>query len=79
MQYTKSADPMESETHKERMRQVEEHGQMEETAIQMVRASLTAEPEEHRVEQEIVTPERVTYTLCLVASKSQKNSRNLLS
>ena len=40
IQYTKTTDPTESEARKERMRQAEEQGEMEETAIQMVRASL---------------------------------------
>ncbi|KAL0730515.1 hypothetical protein Bca4012_026608 [Brassica carinata] len=67
------ADPTESETHKEKMRQAEENGQMEETAILMVRASLVAESDKHKVEQEPVTPERVTSTLRLGPSASQQN------
>ena len=41
LQYTKCADPTEREARMERVRQAEERGQMEETAINMVRTSIT--------------------------------------
>ncbi|KAG5377080.1 hypothetical protein IGI04_041676 [Brassica rapa subsp. trilocularis] len=42
LQYTMCADPTEREARKERVRQAEERGQMEEAAIHMVRASLSS-------------------------------------
>ncbi|CAN6824017.1 unnamed protein product [Brassica oleracea] len=60
LQYTKIADPTESEARKERMRQAEEQGDMEETAIQMVRASLTPQLETQNTLQNTATPERIS-------------------
>ncbi|CAF1807678.1 unnamed protein product [Brassica oleracea var. botrytis] len=60
LQYTKTADPTESEARKERMRQAEEQGDMEETAIQMVRASLTPQLETQNTLQNTATPERIS-------------------
>ncbi|KAF3575275.1 hypothetical protein F2Q69_00061731 [Brassica cretica] len=59
IQYTKTADPTESEAQKERMRQAEEHGEMEETAIQMVRASLAPTIGTMHMEQTTLSPERI--------------------
>ncbi|KAF3570909.1 hypothetical protein F2Q69_00062108 [Brassica cretica] len=42
MQYTSSADPTEREARKERMRQAEERGELEETAILVAQAALNA-------------------------------------
>lgn len=44
IQYTSCADPTESTASKERFRQAEEQGQVEETAVIMVRASLATQP-----------------------------------
>ncbi|KAJ4882314.1 hypothetical protein Rs2_00807 [Raphanus sativus] len=44
-QYTNCADPTESAARKERLRQAEELGEIEETAVSMVRASLGSVPE----------------------------------
>ena len=59
LQYTKTADPTESEARKERMRQAEEQGDMEETSIQMVRVSLTPQLETQHTLQNTATPERI--------------------
>ncbi|CAN7036542.1 unnamed protein product [Brassica rapa subsp. trilocularis] len=59
LQYTKTADPTESEARKERMRQAEEQWDMEETAVQMVRASLTPQLETQHTLQNTTTPERI--------------------
>ncbi|KAF2607799.1 hypothetical protein F2Q68_00043305 [Brassica cretica] len=50
IQYTKSSDPTESAARKERMRQAEEQGEVEETALKIVRANLDAEAEKRRLE-----------------------------
>ncbi|CAN7097475.1 unnamed protein product, partial [Brassica rapa subsp. narinosa] len=50
-QYTSCADPTESAARKERLRQAEEQGEIEETAIQMVRASLATLPDESPLEE----------------------------
>ncbi|KAH0920709.1 hypothetical protein HID58_020727 [Brassica napus] len=56
LQYTKCADPTEREARMERVRQAEERGQMEEAAIQMVRASLTVNSQNSASKN--LTPER---------------------
>nr|VDD42290.1 unnamed protein product [Brassica oleracea] len=76
LQYTKSADPTESEARKERMRQAEENGELEETAIQMVRASIAAETGKQRLEHAIYSPERVPVTQRLGPSPTPQNSRH---
>lgn len=54
LQYTACADPTESAARKERMRQAEECGEPEETAIQMVRAAMiTAEQPREEVITEV--------------------------
>ncbi|KAG2309218.1 hypothetical protein Bca52824_028966 [Brassica carinata] len=58
LQYTKNADPTESEARKERMRQAEAEGEMVETAIQMARTSQAIINERQRREQISNTPER---------------------
>ncbi|KAL0743275.1 hypothetical protein Bca4012_084788 [Brassica carinata] len=61
LQYTSSADPTEREARKERVRQAEEQGDFEETAIQMARSSL--EKAGHQgTQQAAATPERVSVT-----------------
>lgn len=66
VQYTKSADPTEREARMARVRQAEELGEMEETAIQMARTNLSASAERQRkANEEIVneeTPERIPAT-----------------
>ncbi|CAH8371802.1 unnamed protein product, partial [Eruca vesicaria subsp. sativa] len=42
--YTKCADPAESAARREWMESAEQQGEMEETAMQMVRAAISAEP-----------------------------------
>ncbi|CDY46847.1 BnaA10g03310D [Brassica napus] len=42
-QYTSCADPTESAARKERLRQAEAQGQVEESAVQMVKASIVRE------------------------------------
>lgn len=59
LQYTKCADLTEREARKERVRQAEEQGEMEETAIQMAKATLIANSERQRVESIESTPERI--------------------
>ncbi|KAJ0228752.1 NmrA domain-containing protein [Hirschfeldia incana] len=59
LQYTKSADPTEREARIERVRQAEEHGEMEETALLMARASVTASLEKQRTDRPEKTPERI--------------------
>ncbi|KAF3583331.1 hypothetical protein F2Q69_00026541 [Brassica cretica] len=76
LQYTKSADPTESEARKERMQQAEENGELEETAIQMVRASIAAETGKQRLEHAIYSPERVPVTQRLGPSPTPQNSRH---
>lgn len=44
IQYTSYTDPSESAARKERLRQAEEAGQLEETAAHIVRASLANQP-----------------------------------
>lgn len=66
-QYTKSADPTEREARQERVRQAEEQGEMEETAIAMAKSVLSASAERQRralEEQDagVITPERVPAT-----------------
>ena len=73
IQYTKTADPTESEARKERMRQAEEHGEMEETAIQMVRASLAPTIDLMQREQTTLSPERIPASQRL-GSKGQLQS-----
>ncbi|CAN6818538.1 unnamed protein product [Brassica oleracea] len=68
-QYTACADPTESATRKERLRQAEEQVEVEEAAIQMVQANLeNLSPTDGRRQRESPTPasrERVPATLRL--------------
>ncbi|KAF2581448.1 hypothetical protein F2Q68_00006298 [Brassica cretica] len=68
-QYTACADPTESAARKERLRQAEEQGEVEEAAIQMVQANLeNLSPTDGRRQRESPTPasrERVPATLRL--------------
>ncbi|KAJ4871418.1 Uncharacterized protein Rs2_46943 [Raphanus sativus] len=78
-QYTKSADPTEREARIERMRQAEEQGEMEETAIQMARTSLLASAENQRKNLADVTPERIPASQRLgsathISAESGRNS-----
>lgn len=56
LQYTKAADPTEREARIERMRQAEEQGEIEETAIQLVQASLQASSDRQLQEHTTPTP-----------------------
>lgn len=72
IQYTNCADPSESAARKERMRQAEEAGQMEETAERMVRASLDLQCQQAVPPPEIISPPvpqgRIPVALRLVPS-----------
>ncbi|KAH0851912.1 LOW QUALITY PROTEIN: hypothetical protein HID58_094381 [Brassica napus] len=62
LQYTKCADPTESAARKERMRQAEEKGQLEETAARMVRATIAAQtlqPSHDTQDEELASSERI--------------------
>ncbi|XP_048603602.1 serine/arginine repetitive matrix protein 1-like [Brassica napus] len=63
-QYASCADPMESAARKERLRQAEERGQVEESAMQMVKASMARENEgtTARTSQEPSSNERLPAT-----------------
>lgn len=74
IQYTKSSDPTESAARKERMRQAEEQGEVEETALKLVRANLVAEAEKRRLEEH-TTPERIPATQRLSSPSSHRSSR----
>lgn len=60
--YTKTADPTEREARIERMRQAEEHGEMETRAIKMVRDSMIAEARMTIQNSETFSPERIPAT-----------------
>ena len=60
LQYTKCADPTEREARKERLRQAEERGQMEEAAVQLARASLAPESEIQNVASPLIHTERIS-------------------
>ncbi|KAJ4902836.1 DUF4283 domain-containing protein [Raphanus sativus] len=72
LQYTSSADPTEREARKERMRQAEEQGEVEETAILVAQASIIAASQRQVEEQSNVTPERVPATQRLGKAASQE-------
>ncbi|KAH0872156.1 hypothetical protein HID58_069518 [Brassica napus] len=74
IQYTKSSDPTESAARKERMRQAEEQGEVEETALKIVRANLDAEAEKRRLEEH-TTPERIPASQRLSSPSSHRSSR----
>ncbi|KAL0649239.1 hypothetical protein Bca4012_091930 [Brassica carinata] len=74
IQYTKSSDPTESAARKERMRQAEEQGEVEETALKIVRANLDAEAEKRRLEEH-TTPERIPASQRLSSPSSHQSSR----
>lgn len=85
LQYTKCADPTEREARKERVRQAEEKGEMEESAIQMARAALNATAERYQEPNDVLTPERIPVTQRLGPSpiqlsnlgvKNLENSKN---
>ncbi|KAG2267050.1 hypothetical protein Bca52824_074129 [Brassica carinata] len=85
LQYTKCANPTEREARKERVRQAEEKGEMEESAIQMARASLNATVEKYQEPNDVLTPERIPVTQRLGPSpiqlsnlgvKNLENSKN---
>ncbi|KAG5392616.1 hypothetical protein IGI04_022579, partial [Brassica rapa subsp. trilocularis] len=59
LQYTSSADPTEREARKERMRQAEEHGEVEKAALLVAQAALNAEIDQQNREQINTTPERI--------------------
>ena len=59
LQYTTCADPTESAARKERVRQAEEQGQMEESALQMARNSVFAYKQRRVSAPEILSPERI--------------------
>ncbi|CAG7868909.1 unnamed protein product [Brassica rapa] len=74
LQYTKSADPTEREARKERVRQAEEQGEMEETAIQMAIASLNENAERNKRAQLDPTPERIPATQRLGTTHHQQST-----
>lgn len=59
LQDTKCADPSESEVRKERLRQAEEQGQLEESAIVIAQKSLIIENVRQCEESNDVSPERI--------------------
>lgn len=67
VQYVNCADPTESAARKERYRQAEESGQVEEAALQMVRASLSTQGDSQRSPSPILSPsqERIPANLRL--------------
>ncbi|KAF8112209.1 hypothetical protein N665_0066s0081 [Sinapis alba] len=85
MQYTKSVNPTESEERKKRMRQTEEQGEVEETALNIIRASLDVVIDKQRLEDKAVTPDRIPATQRLGSSASKQslaqrsNGKNQLS
>lgn len=58
-QYTSCADPSESAARRERLRLAEEHGEIEQTALKMVRASLATQQESPISEENAEPLERV--------------------
>lgn len=58
-QYTICADPSESAARRERLKLAEEHGEIEQTAINMVRASLATQQENPPTEENVEPNERV--------------------
>ncbi|CAH8335273.1 unnamed protein product [Eruca vesicaria subsp. sativa] len=72
--YTKSSDPTESAARRERMRQAEEQGEMEQAAIAMVKANQVVETELVRPDQGAITPERIPAILRLGPVEASKNS-----
>ncbi|KAF3509475.1 hypothetical protein F2Q69_00009230 [Brassica cretica] len=82
-QYTACADPTESAARKERLRQAEEQGEVEEAAIQMVQANLeNLSPTDGRRQRESPIPasrERVPATLRLGPQVSQVDEEDNVS
>lgn len=62
MQYTKCSDPTEREARKERLRQAEVRGQVEEAAVQVARASLNSMANEQMLSPFGTSPERLSAT-----------------
>ncbi|KAH0902574.1 hypothetical protein HID58_042077, partial [Brassica napus] len=62
MQYTKCSDPTEREARKERLRQAEVRGQVEEAVVQVARASLNAMANEQMLIPFGTSPERLSAT-----------------
>lgn len=65
VQYTICADPSKSAARKERMRQPEEAGQIEETAIRMVRANMINQTQTSITDELEQQPERIHVSLRL--------------
>ncbi|KAF8080725.1 hypothetical protein N665_0925s0009 [Sinapis alba] len=57
-QYMSCADPSESAVHRERLRQAEQNGQLEETVTQMARSSLANNPTRSLRDNHLKSPER---------------------
>ncbi|KAG2284860.1 hypothetical protein Bca52824_044464 [Brassica carinata] len=74
LQYTSSADPTEREARKERMRQAEEQGELEETAILVAQAALNASTQRLNGKQIITTPERIPVSQRLGSTPLQERS-----
>ncbi|KAG5387785.1 hypothetical protein IGI04_029326 [Brassica rapa subsp. trilocularis] len=74
LQYTSSADPTEREARKERMRQAEERGELEETAILVAQAALNASTQRLNGKQIITTPERIPVSQRLGSTPVQERS-----
>ncbi|KAG2305130.1 hypothetical protein Bca52824_033781 [Brassica carinata] len=72
-QYTSNADPNEREARKEILRQAEELGEMEETAIQMAKATLAQHQSD---EQPTPTPERLPASQRLGNNSQTQNSNS---
>ena len=72
LQYTKTADPTEREARLERVRQAEEQGQMEESVIQIARASMSANAEKQKRTYVEGTPERIPATKRLGPNSQQQ-------
>ena len=76
IQYTSCADPTESAARKERFRQAEEQGQVEETAVQMVRASLATQPTQTEGTEAQSSPARIPALLRLGPTTSPPEDQN---
>ncbi|CDY43714.1 BnaA08g05060D [Brassica napus] len=76
IQYTSCADPTESAARKERFRQAEEQGQVEETAVQMVKASLATQPTQTEGTEAQSSPARIPALLRLGPTTSPPEDQN---
>ncbi|KAL0643118.1 hypothetical protein Bca4012_041408 [Brassica carinata] len=76
IQYTSCADPTESTASKELFRQAEEQGQVEETAVQMVRAFLATQPTQTEGTETLISPTRIPALLRLGPATTPPEDQN---